>query len=49
MKHIALKPVDNIQRSLDLIVSAYPAIFVSDVAGVVASNGSSVTNSTIGD
>jgi NADPH:quinone reductase-like Zn-dependent oxidoreductase len=45
VKSIALNPVDNYQRDMGFFIDTYPTIIGSDIAGVVVSAGSSVSNS----
>src|SRR5579859_4538219 len=46
VKAIALKPIDYYMRDTGFVVSSYPAILGSDVAGVVVSAGQSVPSDT---
>ncbi|KAI4163277.1 MAG: hypothetical protein LQ342_003012 [Letrouitia transgressa] len=42
VKSVALNPVDHVMRDTGMLVSAYPTVLGSDVAGTVLSAGSSV-------
>lgn len=42
VKSIALNPVDYYQRDMGFLISSYPAVLGSDVAGTVIATGSSV-------
>src|SRR5438270_7321710 len=42
VKSIALNPIDHYMRDMGFVISSYPAIVGSDIAGIVLSQGSSV-------
>lgn len=42
VKSIALNPIDHYMRDMGFVISSYPAIVGSDIAGIVLSQGSAV-------
>ena len=45
----AINPIDEIQQTSGLHISAYPSVLGSDVAGVIAAIGDNVLNYKVGD